>query len=135
MSNYGRASNVAGIANIETQWNINHDPTSETPKEQRREKALDRATKDCLQSVAFPEMRERRNDITNAAINTCTWLSRDPKYLEWLKSRHGLLWIKGHPGVGKSTLMKYASGAERSRRSGIWASFFFYGGGTLIQSQ
>ena len=133
MSNYGRASNVAGIVNIETQWNINHDPTSETTKEQEREKAPEQATKACLQSLAFSEMRERRNDIADAASNTCTWLSGDPKYLEWSKNRHGLLWIKGHPGVGKSTLMKYASEAERTRGRMICASFFFYGGGTLIQ--
>ena len=78
-------------------------------------------------------MRERRNDIVNAAINTCAWLSADPKYVEWSKKRHGLLWIKGHPGVGKSTIMKYASEAERDRGSLVCASFFFYGGGTLIQ--
>ena len=133
MSNYGRAGNVAGTVNIETQWNINHDPTSEITKEQTREKALERASKDCLQSLAFSEMRERKNDIVNAGFNTCTWLSEDPKYLEWSKNRHGLLWIKGHPGVGKSTLMKYASEAERNRGSVACASFFFYGGGTLIQ--
>ena len=78
-------------------------------------------------------MRERRNDIVNAAINTCAWLSVDQKYVEWSKKRHGLLWIKGHPGVGKSTIMKYASEAERGRGSLVCASFFFYGGGTLIQ--
>ena len=78
-------------------------------------------------------MRDRRNDIAKAAINTCTWLSGDPKYLEWLNSRHGLLWVKGHPGVGKSTLMKYASKPERSPENGICASFFFYGGGTRLQ--
>ena len=133
MSNYGRAGNVAGTVNIETQWNINHDPTSEITIEQTREKALERASKDCLQSLAFSEMRARKNDIVNAGFNTCTWLSGDPKYLEWSKNRHGLLWIKGHPGVGKSTLMKYASEVERSRGSVVCASFFFYGGGTLIQ--
>ena len=131
MSNYGRASNV-GTVNIGNQY-INHDHTSEITNDQKEKKALEKTSKDCLRSLAFPEMRERRNDIANAAINTCTWLSGDPKYLEWFKSRHGLLWIKGHPGVGKSTLMKYASDAERSRGSGICASFFFYGGGTLIQ--
>lgn len=131
MSNYGRASNVAEIINIGTQWNINHYPTS--TKEQKREEALEKATKACLQSLASPEMRERRNDIANAASNTCTWLSGDPKYLQWSKSQHGLLWIRGHPGAGKSALMKYASEAVRSRRSGIFASFFFYGGGIPIQ--
>ena len=136
MSNYGRASNVAETVNIETQWNINHDPTSNITEEQKRNEVLEQATKDCLQSLAFSEMRQRRNDIADAASNTCTWLSGDPKYLEWSKNRNGLLWIKGHPGVGKSTLMKYASELgelERSRGSLVCASFFFYGGGTPIQ--
>ena len=133
MSNYGRASNVAGTVNIETQWNINHDPTREITNEQNREKALEQATKACLQSLAFSEMRDRRNDIANATMNTCTWLFEDPNFLEWSKNRQGILWIKGHPGVGKSTLMKYVSEADRSCGSFICASFFFYGGGTPIQ--
>lgn len=87
----------------------------------------------CLQSLAFPEMRERGNDIANAASNTCTWLSEDPRYLEWSSQRHGLLWIKGHPGVGKSTLMKHAAEGLSSRGDTIFASFFFYGGGSLMQ--
>ena len=78
-------------------------------------------------------MRERTNDIAKAASNTCTWLSEDSRYLKWSNQRHGLLWIKGHPGVGKSTLMKHAAELERCHRTAIFASFFFYGGGTFIQ--
>ena len=78
-------------------------------------------------------MRDRANDIANAASNTCTWLFEDEKYLEWSNQRHGLLWIKGHPGVGKSTLMKHAAEGLKSREDTIFASFFFYGGGSLIQ--
>ena len=90
--------------------------------------------KDCLQSLAFIEMRHRKNNIADAAPNTCVWLSEDPQYLEWHNHRKGLLWIKGHPGVGKSTIMKYISEAKRSRGNTVFASFFFYGGGSLIQN-
>ena len=78
-------------------------------------------------------MTERHSDIPNAASNTCTWLCKDPTYQKWLNQSHGLFWIRGHPGVGKSTLMKHAFETDRSRSNGIFASFFFDSRGTLIQ--
>ncbi|KAL2202485.1 hypothetical protein CC79DRAFT_1389814 [Sarocladium strictum] len=44
---------------------------------------------------------------------TCAWLLSLPQYLAWLDDslsheHHGLLWIKGNPGSGKSTLVKFA---------------------------
>lgn len=53
----------------------------------------------CLQSLSFPEMKEREYDVADPTKNTCIWLAKDPVYMAWLKQRHGLLWIKGHPGV------------------------------------
>src|SRR5882757_6275390 len=62
----------------------------------------------CLQSLAFPEMNDRGNDITPAAQGTCSWLLKHMSYLGWTSQSRGLLWIKGKPGAGKSTLLKYA---------------------------
>lgn len=47
-----------------------------------------------LQSLAFPEMNMRRNDINDQAPETCAWLLIHENYKNWLNQRHGLLWIK-----------------------------------------
>jgi len=81
-------------------------------------------------------MCSRRNDIADPAVETCAWLSQHKVYLEWLEQKHGLLWIKGKPGAGKSTLMRHAVAMiERQKRQAnlVIASFFFHGRGSLIQ--
>lgn len=81
-------------------------------------------------------MSSRRNDIADPAVKTCAWLSQHKVYLEWLEQKHGLLWIKGKPGAGKSTLMRHAVVMiEKQERQAnlIVASFFFHGRGSLIQ--
>jgi ankyrin repeat protein len=81
-------------------------------------------------------MNSRRNDIADPAVETCAWLSQHKVYLEWLEQKHGLLWIKGKPGAGKSTLMRHAVVMiENQKRQAnlIVASFFFHGRGSLIQ--
>ncbi|KAJ1325167.1 ankyrin repeat domain-containing protein 50 [Microdochium nivale] len=73
-----------------------------------------RAEKDaCLKSLALGEIHTRRHDIAVAHPDTCDWLFRTPEFRQWRdpNSRHhhfGVLWIKGKPGAGKSTLMKHA---------------------------
>jgi hypothetical protein len=53
------------------------------------------------------------------------------KYLNWLNrdklgEHNGFLWIKGKPGTGKSTLMKFALASARKRmKDKIIISFFF----------
>ena len=74
----------------------------------------------------------RRNNIANAADNTCQWLLTHRTYLDWLRARSGLLWIKGKPGAGKSTLLKYALRQE-GRDQTIIASFFFNGRGSPLE--
>jgi hypothetical protein len=48
-----------------------------------------------------------------AHAKTCKWLLKKSEYLDWLDiaklpDHHGFLWMKGKPGTGKSTLMKFA---------------------------
>ena len=99
-------------------------PTCFTPDEQ-----------ECLQSLYFTEMNWRRGDVADAAPTTCAWLLGHTKYCEWLAEGHGLLWIKGNPGTGKSTVLKHAlESAEReAEQNCILASFFFHGRGAPIQ--
>ncbi|POR38318.1 Uncharacterized protein TPAR_01489 [Tolypocladium paradoxum] len=66
------------------------------------------ATQACLRSLAFQDMDGRRSEIGNAAEGTCKWLVRHETLIQWTRQDRRLLWIKGKPGSGKSTIMKYA---------------------------
>jgi ankyrin repeat protein len=82
-------------------------------------------------SLQFDQIDARHMTIKNAHARTCKWFLECPKYLQWLDpagldKHHGFLWIKGNPGTGKSTLMKFA--AAHARRKGAdreVISFFF----------
>ena len=102
---------------------------------QPRESSQSMLEKKCLQSLHFPEMKWRRNDIVEAADGSCGWIFKHPNYLKWSKQQHGLLWIKGKPGAGKSTVLKHAlEVAELAQdRDATLASFFFHGRGVPIQ--
>ena len=90
--------------------------------------------KACLRSLYFSEMNWRRNDIAEPEGTTCAWILQHPKYLNWQQQRHGLLWIKGKPGAGKSTVVKYALEHSQHELQGlVLASFFFHGRGAPIQ--
>jgi len=74
------------------------------------------------------------NDISDPVDKTCEWLSKHPKYLEWFNRQHGLLWIKGKPGAGKSTLVRHVLATdERTRHAIVFASFFFHARGSVLQ--
>ena len=89
----------------------------------------------CLQSLFFTEMHWRKTDIADPAPATCAWLMQHRTYREWLDQGHGLLWIKGNPGTGKSTVLKYAleTAKQYTKRAFILASFFFHGRGAPTQ--
>ncbi|RYP19648.1 hypothetical protein DL765_003241 [Monosporascus sp. GIB2] len=88
-------------------------------------------------SLRFDQIDARHMNIRNARDGTCEWLQKNGLYLDWLgpskfPDHHGFLWIKGKPGTGKSTLMKFAlAQARRSMKDWVILSFFFnaYGDG------
>lgn len=89
--------------------------------------------KQSLDSLSFKDMTTRLRAIGPACGGTCEWFLRHPKYLEWKERGHGLLFVKGMLGSGKSTLMKYALAAEKRADPGTVASFFFSGSGAALQ--
>ncbi|KAI6632493.1 hypothetical protein MCOR08_005467 [Pyricularia oryzae] len=67
----------------------------------------------CFRSLAFRDIDARQNDIAPPHPETCEWLFESPEFQRWQDPRcrathNGVLWIKGKPGAGKSTLMKHA---------------------------
>jgi hypothetical protein len=84
-----------------------------------------------LASLRFDQIDSRQMTIKNGHAKTSKWLLKMPEYLDWLDinklvEHHGFLWIKGKPGTGKSTLMKFAHAhARKTMRNRIIISFFF----------
>jgi ankyrin repeat protein len=84
-----------------------------------------------LDSLRFDQIDARQMTIKTGHAKTCKWLLKMPEYLDWLDinkliEHHGFLWIKGKPGTGKSTLMKFAHAyARKKMKDRIIISFFF----------
>ncbi|EPE28101.1 alpha/beta-Hydrolase [Glarea lozoyensis ATCC 20868] len=101
----------------------------------------------CLTSLSFSEMGAREANIEGPTQNTCKWIYNNPKFRQWESQINTLLWIKGKPGSGKSTLMKslhkkrileQEQRAENpkttsSSLSTIHLSFFFNARGSAIE--
>jgi len=86
--------------------------------------------------LSFPEasslMTER--SFNRWADSTCDWLFKNSLYDEWFRNARDIMWVIGHPGSGKTTLMRYAS--ERSPNldeASHQATFFFYNRGSQLQ--
>ncbi|KAH7398566.1 hypothetical protein BKA66DRAFT_391331, partial [Pyrenochaeta sp. MPI-SDFR-AT-0127] len=84
-----------------------------------------------LDSLRFDQIDARHMTIKSAHAKTCKWLLNSPEYLDWLDStkldeHHGFLWIKGKPGTGKSTLMKFAlANAKSTMKDKVVIAYFF----------
>lgn len=82
-------------------------------------------------ALSFPEMNLRSANIAVAQENTCEWVFETPGFKRWLDpackpAHHGILWIKGKPGAGKSTIMKHILRATQKKGdTGKAVSFFF----------
>jgi len=111
-----------------------------TIAEQQKDACQRELEERCLHSLAFPSMNSRRLGIEEPAEYTCSWLFEHPLYQQWdlrdeVAMSHGLLWIKGKPGSGKSTLIKrlVEKTEERLRESAICVSFFFSARGAGLE--
>ncbi|KAF3315411.1 hypothetical protein TWF173_003951 [Orbilia oligospora] len=65
-----------------------------------------------LRTLSFGGMDFRLNNIALAHQATCDWFFETEEFLQWrnrenVETFNGVLWIKGKPGAGKSTLMKH----------------------------
>jgi nucleoside phosphorylase len=88
-----------------------------------------------LDALKFEQIEARYATIKTAHTKTCSWLLTKSEYQEWLDSdklseHHGLFWIKGNPGTGKSTIMKFASAnvirnSQKGASNIVVISFFF----------
>ncbi|KAF5709169.1 hypothetical protein FGLOB1_6035 [Fusarium globosum] len=91
-------------------------------------KSFEQEHNQLLQSLRFPEMNSRRNQISENYPGTFDWVFKDPidcnrdnvswsanttrpsdlnHFPAWLESRAQQYWISGKPASGKSSLMKF----------------------------
>ncbi|KAH6702775.1 heterokaryon incompatibility protein-domain-containing protein, partial [Leptodontidium sp. MPI-SDFR-AT-0119] len=93
-----------------------------------------------IDQLYFTKIDERLTSLTAAQGTTCRWFLNKPEYTSWhdadQQPEHGgFLWIKGHPGTGKSTLMKLLFETSKHNAKGnssqITLSFFFLARGTV----
>lgn len=76
-------------------------------------------------------MNSRLATIGPAHTETCTWVVEAPEYVRRRNEssrpeHHGVLWVKGKPGSGNSTLMKYALDIAQERDDGGTIAFFLF---------
>lgn len=80
-------------------------------------------------------MDSRQTSIEVGATGTCEWLLEHETLAQWSRQQRGLLWLKGKPGSGKSTVMKYALRELPAiyDAESITISFFFHARGHELQ--
>ncbi|KAL9607205.1 MAG: hypothetical protein Q9167_007857 [Letrouitia subvulpina] len=105
-----------------------------------------------IESLEFPQLYEREDNIKEAHPSTYKWLFEEPSsssclrprsnILDWLRNGHGTYYISGKAGSGKSTLMKFFYNHKQTKsaleswagtRKLMVASFYFWNAGTTMQ--
>ncbi|KAM0724249.1 hypothetical protein Q7P37_000131 [Cladosporium fusiforme] len=99
------------------------------------------ALKNLQKSLSFPEMNLRFISIETAYSQTCQWFFKAPEYKRWRdldlqQEHHGLLWVKGKTGAGKSVITKCALEYARATYTNERTIYFFFNarGGKLEQT-
>lgn len=82
-------------------------------------------------------MCHRREDAERLRHkNTCEWILTHDSYVTWLNQHHGLLWLKGKPGSGKSILLSFLYDKyqqEKRDKKRLVLHFFFHARGTPLR--
>lgn len=89
--------------------------------------------KQFLESLAFPQMNYRFMTIKPPSPQTCSWFLTTPQYTKWRNKQlrhnhHGLLWLNGKPGSGKSTIAKFVLGHAKRVYTDEKSLYFFFNG-------
>lgn len=123
----------AGNSYVEHQNNY-YVPTTPIPHAPNSELSTrDPAISALLAALEFPQMNFRRMNIEKEFPGTCMWLESTEEYKAWKDDRCCTLWIKGPPGAGKSTMMRYAYNEEKASSSHVTIAFFFKAKGCNLE--
>ena len=101
-------------------------------------KAFDHTS--CIEWLSFPQYNAREKLITKAYPGTFSWVMGIDTFTEWVNSGEGVFLIRGKPGSGKSTLMKYLLRLTRDEVSHslyhvfpVVVAFFFNTRGSALE--
>jgi hypothetical protein len=127
-------------------------PLSVMLQEMMEESKKARTAQDILFSLKFEGLESRKYTIAGTHGDTYEWIFSPPRVLRqkgvkanfssWLESGHGVFWVTGYPGSGKSTLMKFVDNhpttIEKLKAWGkgcrlVKASHFFWVNGSPLQ--
>ena len=142
---YAAVSAAACCKNLVRQWVPSIRGTAglgqilHLPVEERSTLDDELTGKDYLASLDFEQLDSRYHDIRFAYPKTCDWVFDSQEFRTWLnpdnvEEHNRVLWIKGKPGSGKSTLMKHIHGSCNRYFPGyLIAAYFFHGRGSELQ--
>lgn len=120
--------------------------TSKKEKELEQELCRLMAENEILNSLSFPTIADRRQNLEDPFQRTFEWIfdgscfatGHWSSFPDWLLHGSGIYWINGKLGSGKSTLMRFiCSHGETMRQLELWATplqprvlgFFFWNSG------
>lgn len=82
-----------------------------------------------MESSSFKQIHSRLLNIKPVCRKTNSWLFSKPEYNECIERKafkiHNILWIKGKPGSGKSTIMKEALRRTKRKLPGALIVSYF----------
>ncbi|KPI40928.1 Vegetative incompatibility protein HET-E-1 [Cyphellophora attinorum] len=92
-----------------------------------------------LLDLLRPEnLNARQQNVRDAQHDTCKWFLEHPAVVKWnqqeeVGDHRGFLWLRGNPGTGKSTIMKFAHQHYLGARPNgeVVISFFFNARGAM----
>ncbi|KAE8161884.1 ankyrin repeat-containing domain protein [Aspergillus tamarii] len=107
----------------------------------RLRQKLSSEEQECLRSLCIPEVDMWEYSVSQDVQNTCTWLFDMPEYRAWkdlsdLGMKCTLLWVKGKPGAGKSTLVKIAMSRlwnDKAKSPSVKLAFLFNAHGNVLE--
>ncbi|KAK0645976.1 hypothetical protein B0T16DRAFT_150579 [Cercophora newfieldiana] len=92
-----------------------------------------------MRTLSFRRMDFRRQDVSLAHPQTCDWFLETHEFWQWrnredLWTHNGVLWIKGKPGTGKSTLMRHILNyCQNTLRDHTIITHFFNARGDILE--
>ncbi|KAI0102430.1 hypothetical protein GGR51DRAFT_550497 [Nemania sp. FL0031] len=129
-SNNFEGTGLQNAGTVQVGGNINIIVNKESNTKDQEDKC-----RELLGSLRFDQMDSRQYNIKKAHGHSCAWFLETPSYINWLQgdasgNSNNFLWIKGKPGAGKSTLMKFLLGQLRNqmrhaKNREVLLSFFF----------
>ncbi|KAJ0417388.1 hypothetical protein BJY00DRAFT_208554 [Aspergillus carlsbadensis] len=118
---------------------VNSIPLRTTVQKRPSDKAAQESNEAYLELLTFTRANFRRNKVLAPHEKTCKWMLMRPEYQSWVHADtegvpRRFFWIKGKPGAGKSTLMKFLlHSATSDKANDVVLSFFFYAQGTELE--